>query len=291
MIVELIKVQTRDGVRLDGALSVAEQEQQESKVLVLCLHGVGSNFYGSRMLAELALEVVNNGVDCLRVNTRGHDYCYTGMSRMGVRRLGAGYERVEECLEDLDAWLDWANDRYQSVILLGHSLGALKAVFYQRHHMHHLLRKVIAVSPPRLSYRAFMAGEQSFGFQQSIENAEQSIRDGEPQRLVDVSVPFPLLITAEGYLDKYGPQEKYNLEPMVSELVLPTDFIFGGHELQYSGIAFAGLDNSIKSIVAEAGLENQISLQVIDQADHMYSQHSGELAELVISLLGPYLAR
>ena len=136
-----------------------------------------------------------------------------------------------------------------------------------------------------------MAGEQSFGFQQSIENAEQAIRDGEPQRLVDVSVPFPLLITAEGYLDKYGPQEKYNLEPMVSELSLPTDFIFGGHELQYSGIAFAGLDNSIKSIVAEAGLQNQISLQVIDQADHMYSQHSGELAELVISLIGPYLAR
>lgn len=284
MIVELVKVQTRDGVRLDGALSVAEQ--QESKTLVLCLHGVGSNFYGSRMFAELALEIVKNGADCLRVNTRGHDYCYTGMSRMGVRRLGAGYERVEQCLEDIDAWLDWAGERYQSVILLGHSLGALKAVYYQSHQTHHLLRKVIAISPPRLSYRAFMAGEQRVGFQQSVENAEQAIREGEPQRLVDVSVPFPLLITAEGYLDKYGPQEKYNLEPMVYDLPLPTDFIFGGHELQFSGVAFAGLDHSIKSIATEAGLESKVSIHVIDEADHMYSRHGRELAELIKALLG-----
>ena len=94
MLVELLKVQTRDGVRLDGALSAAATSSNET--LVILLHGVGGNFYGSRMMAELVTAITGTETDCLRVNTRGHDYCYTGMSRMGIRRLGAGYERIEQ---------------------------------------------------------------------------------------------------------------------------------------------------------------------------------------------------
>ena len=91
---------------------------------------------------------------------------------MGVRRLGSAYERVEQCLEDLDAWLVWADERYQRVILLGHSLGAIKALYYQVHRSPQSLqtlpslRQVIAISPPRLSYKAFSQGQQSAEFRQ-----------------------------------------------------------------------------------------------------------------------------
>ncbi len=283
MLVELLKVQTRDGVRLDGALSAAATSSNET--LVILLHGVGGNFYGSRMMAELVTAITGTETDCLRVNTRGHDYCYTGMSRMGIRRLGAGYERIEQCIQDIDAWMEWAASRYAKVVLLGHSLGALKAVYYQRYQCHDSLKKVIAISPPRLSYKAFMEGERSAEFRQSIENSRTAIREGEPERLVDVSVPFPLLITAESYLDKYGEQEKYNLEPMIDGLSLPTDFIFGGHELKHSGIVFAGLDGSLRAIAVEAGLEQQITVRVIEEADHMYSQQVPQLAAAVLPLL------
>ena len=286
MLVELVKVQTRDGVRLYGALSATAGPLAET--LVILLHGVGGNFYGSRMMAELVTAINDTKIDCLRVNTRGHDYCYTGMSRMGIRRLGAGYERIEQCIQDIDAWMEWAASRYGKVILLGHSLGALKAVYYQRYQCHHALKKVIAISPPRLSYKAFMEGERRAEFLQSIENSRTAMREGEPERLVDVSVPFPLLITAESYLDKYGEQEKYNLEPMIAGLSLPTDFIFGGHELKHSGVVFAGLDSSLRAIAVDAGLEEQITVRVIEEADHMYSQKVPHLAAAVLPLIHEY---
>ena len=53
---------------------------------------------------------------------------------------------------------------------------------------------------------------------------------GAPRQLVDVTVPS-LLMTAESYLDKYGPQEKYNIE-LLDGIQLQTDF-YGGHELQF----------------------------------------------------------
>ncbi len=290
MLVELVKVQTTDGVRLDGAWSKAatlkshqHSSDNTSRSLVLCLHGVGSNFYGSRMMAEVAEAVAEWGCDCLRVNLRGHDYCYTGMSRMGVRRLGSAYERVEQCLEDLDAWLAWADERYQRVILLGHSLGAIKALYYQVHRSPQSLqalpslRQVIAISPPRLSYQAFSQGQQSVEFQQSIQNARDAMEAGSPQKLVDVTVPFPLLMTAASYLDKYGPQEKYNIEQLLDGLQLPTDFIYGGHELQFGGVAFAGLDDSIPELVRRADVTSQVTVQVVPDADHLYSQHTSDL--------------
>tara|TARA_Y100001954_G_scaffold36058_4_gene35003 strand:- start:171 stop:1094 length:924 start_codon:yes stop_codon:yes gene_type:complete len=290
MLVELVKVQTTDGVRLDGAWNKAatlnsnqDSSGKESKSLVLCLHGVGSNFYGSRMMSEVAEAVADWGYDCLRVNLRGHDYCYTGMSRMGIRRLGSAYERVEQCLEDLDAWLVWADERYQRVILLGHSLGAIKALYYQVHRSPQSLqalpslRQVIAISPPRLSYKAFSQGQQSAEFRQSIQNARDAMEAGAPQQLVDVTVPFPLLMTAESYLDKYGPQEKYNIEQLLDGIQLQTDFIYGGHELQFGGVAFAGLDESIPELVRRMEVASQVTLQVVPEADHLYSQHTTDL--------------
>ena len=60
MLVELVKVQTRDGVRLDGALSPASTSSAET--LVILLHGVGGNFYGSRMMAELVIAITGTAV-------------------------------------------------------------------------------------------------------------------------------------------------------------------------------------------------------------------------------------
>ena len=49
----------------------------------------------------------------------------------------------------------------------------------------------------------------SVEFRQSIQNARDAMERGAPRQLVDVTA-LPLLMTAESYLDKYGPQEKYN---------------------------------------------------------------------------------
>ena len=44
---------------------------------------------------------------------------------------------------------------------------------------------MIAISPPRLSYKAFMEGERSAEFRQSIENSRTAISEGGPESLVD----------------------------------------------------------------------------------------------------------
>ncbi|MCS5630646.1 MAG: alpha/beta hydrolase [Pirellulaceae bacterium] len=276
MIVELVKTQTRDGVRLDGAITRANDVDSASKPtgLIVCLHGVGSNFYGSTMMNVLAEGLYSEQWDVLRVNTRGHDYCYVGSFKMGVRRFGSGYETVADCVQDIAAWVQWAEQLgYERVVLLGHSLGAIKTVFCQSHEMSDLVVAVLAISPPKLEHETFLVGERSGEFRASFSAAEKLIANGLADELVDVTFPFPLLITAASYVDKYGAQDRYNIVNLIEYLNVPTHFIYGGSELTDGNTAFAGLADILVDKVRDLKLGDFVSIEVIAGADHLYMRH------------------
>jgi pimeloyl-ACP methyl ester carboxylesterase len=281
MIVELVKIQTCDGVRLDGAITrkrVTAANHMASNCkptgVIICLHGVGSNFYGSTMMNGLAEGLHSAQWDVLRVNTRGHDYCYVGSFKMGVRRFGSGYETVADCVEDIAAWVQWAEQAgYERVVLLGHSLGAIKTVFYQSQETLDLVNAVLAISPPKLEHKTFLMGDRSAEFRASFSAAEKLIANGLADELVDVTFPFPLLITAASYVDKYGVQDRYNIVNLVEHLKVPTHFIYGGSELTDGNAAFAGLADILVDTVRACELDDLVSVEVIAEADHLYMRH------------------
>ena len=232
------------------------------------------------MMNVLAEGLHSEQWDVLRVNTRGHDYCYVGSFKMGVRRFGSGYETVADCIHDIAAWVQWAEQAgYARVVLLGHSLGAIKTVFSQSQEMSNLVVAVLAISPPRLEHEIFLVGERSGEFRASFNAAENLIAQGLADELVDVTFPFPLLITAASYVDKYGAQDRYNIVKLVEHLNVPTHFIYGGSELTDGNTAFAGLADILVDKVRESELVGLVSVEVIAGADHLYMRHLDTLLE------------
>ena len=74
------------------------------------------------------------GSAALVVNTRGHDGISSTNAPVGRRLQGAAYEIVDACCHDVAAWLAWLRERgYRRLGLLGHSLGAVKAIYSQAH--------------------------------------------------------------------------------------------------------------------------------------------------------------
>src|SRR5262245_11698641 len=132
MHVELVRTVTRDGLRLDGALApcphTSSDFSRSSATAAILLHGVASNFYTSSTFEPLLPKLHALEWNTLSVNTRGHDSVF-GTSMGNVRRrLGAAYEIVDECRLDVAAWIDFLKSRgFQKLILIGHSLGAVKA--------------------------------------------------------------------------------------------------------------------------------------------------------------------
>src|SRR5436309_282638 len=170
MHVELVRTVTRDGLRLDGALSPPSQLRPATgdsltASAAILLHGVAGNFYTSSMFEPLIPKLQELGLAVLAVNTRGRDSVFGAGLGTVRRRFGAAYEIVDDCRQDIAAWIDFLKSRgHQRIVLIGHSLGAIKAIYFQAHEKSTDIAAVVAVSPPRLSYSAFMNAPESAQF-------------------------------------------------------------------------------------------------------------------------------
>lgn len=281
MLVELVRTVTRDGLRLDGALARADRAAPSSMTAIL-FHGVAANFYTSSTLEPLLPKLNAAGIAVLAVNTRGHDAVFNASLGNVRRRLGAAYEIVAQCRDDIAAWIRFATERGSSrIILIGHSLGAIKAVYSQAHEPHPAVAAVVAASAPRLSYAAFTNSAESSQFDASYRTAVQMSAEGRGEDLFTASFPFPLLIAASAYLDKYGPGENYNLLEFASRLSAPALFTYGSKELASGGIAFAGMPEAIDALPRSAPRD----VAVIDGADHLYTGVAATLAERIVAWL------
>ena len=283
MLVELVRTRTADELRLDGSLAQPTDQSQRLPIdAAILLHGVGGSFFGGSMFDALASPLLEHGVAVLRVNTRGYGSINLIPTSGGATRGGAAFETVDHCRHDINAWVEFLAARgFQRIALLGHSLGAIKAVYAAAHEKLEQVACIIAASPPRLSAAAFQNAARSVDYSESLSAARQSMQEGRPESLINAKFPFPLMISAASYVDKYA-DERYNLLKFVDRVHLPTLFVYGSIELEHGGVAFAGLPDAIRRALPD---DAPVDCRTIVDADHFYTGKYDELASAILDWL------
>jgi pimeloyl-ACP methyl ester carboxylesterase len=281
MLIDLVHTTTRDDIRLDGALLTEFPGYDRSAMDIdafLLIHGTGGNFYGSTLFDAIAERLLQLGCAVLRANTRGHDGISTAVTSRGGRRLGAAYEIVNDCRHDIAAWLEWLKQRAGPRIgLIGHSSGAVKCLYALAHEPGLPVTSVVALSPPRLSYSWFCNSVNAQQFLETSHRAEALVNESKPAALMEVTLPLPFVITAAGYVEKYGPDERYNFLKFLPTVACPALVMLG--ELEVAGnMAFQGLPEAIGEI---AKRQSGLTVQTIAGADHFYTGVRRDVVECI----------
>ncbi len=136
--------------------------------------------------------------------------------------------------------------------LVGHSLGAVKCLYAVAHEPQAGVRGVVAVSPPRLSYAHFVSGPEGPRFLEDFALAERHVREGWPAALVEVTLPLPMVITAAGYVEKYGPDERYDYVPLLRGFPCPVLVTLGEREVE-GNMAFRGAPEALAALPDRRG--------------------------------------
>jgi pimeloyl-ACP methyl ester carboxylesterase len=270
MIVDLVHVNTRDGMRLDGTWRKPHPEQASELGVdvVIFHHGVAGNFYSPGMFDQYSEALLDGGCAVLRVNNRGHDPISRAVVGERVKRLGAAYEDMDDCRHDWEAWVDFVHAAgYRRIGLWGHSLGATKSIYYMATQHDPRVTCVVAGSPPRFSYAAFAALAEGEAFTHLASQAQQHIDRGHPETLIDAAYPIPLLVTAEVFIQKYGPEEKYDILQQIPHVQCPLLVMVGTAEAQ-TMMAFQGLPPLLEEL---AGAMAHVTFAAIPGADHAYT--------------------
>jgi pimeloyl-ACP methyl ester carboxylesterase len=271
MLCSLVRVKTIDGIELQGLHFASEINPRKS--VVIHLHGTWGNFYGNPFIDYFADQYIKNGFSFLTVNTRGHDE-------------GSNTERLEQCIFDINTWVDYAlRQGYHEIILQGHSLGAIKIIYGLLHPYLipdvNNITKIILLSP--FDIRAFYASGNLVSLEEKI-NQVEFIANKNPDKLVPNDIWSMWQISAGTYLDLVGPKSEADIFPFrkktlmgspLSKIKIPVFAAIGGKD-------FAAFPTPREAFNQLKQLDN-VYAAYIEDAPHNFAQYESELLEEIIN--------
>jgi pimeloyl-ACP methyl ester carboxylesterase len=268
---EICTFKTADNERLHGALLTPAGTPTD--LALLFVHGVAMNFY-LPPLFTFGTELASRGFHSFVINTRGHDW----ISRAGnlTKFGGSAYENLEDCLPDLDGALEHLKQAgYRRMILIGHSLGAIKSIIYQGTRRRADVVGIVSCSAPRQFFSERVARQP--GFRELIEKAEAMVAEGKGEELIPVNVgSTPGIFTARSHLNKYGRDDNNDCRPYAKHLGCPLLAIVGSAEPKFFW-------EYAQEIAAAAGPNSRCRL--VEGGNHFYNRHTTEIVRLIYDWL------
>lgn len=280
---ELCRVTTQDGLVLDGALRTPARPADNLHIdACLLVHGTGSNFTTPGLLETFAQQTVDAGLTSLRVNTRGHDLMARIPRADGAILGGACYENIADCRHDLYAWGDFLAERgCTRIALVGHSMGGVKSIYGTSRGPHPNVSHLLAVSPPRFNHAHFQRHKLAGQFREDYRRADALVSRGEGETVIQVRQPMPLVITASGFVARYGPHDDYDIIKLLPHVSCPALILIGSESARVSP-AFDGLQAELERLTSQT---SRLSVRGIEGADVGFSTHAGAPFESMIDWL------
>ena len=271
---ELVYVERTDGLGLEGAIirpaEEAVREGAAAATAVILVHGNTSRFY-DQPYVELGRELAALGYTFITANTHGHDVTSVIWGPEGESNPGgACWERFDEVPLDLEAWVGLAADLgYERVVLMGHSFGANKVVYYQA-----------VRDDPRVAGVVSASGDVRWKANpERLAQAERMEAEGKPDEVLPaLEVPW-YLMSARTYLGRARfAQHVFDSDTQsayVSRVRCPILAFYGTEE------EWCGSQDELDTIRRNARSSSRVDTLLIEGADHVYWRRAPEVAGII----------
>lgn len=279
--VELCRVETDDGHFLDSALYGADAIETGATFIVV--HGTGSNFYSPGPLETFSLLASQAGHSAVRINTRGHDGMAGIPGRSGTTPGGAAFEKASDGGKDVASWVrHFALLGARQIVLVGHSMGGLKSLLAARElAAANPVDAVVCFSPPWLCHEHWMWHPAARPFRETMALCRDAVQRGEGDTLIRCRQPLPIVTTAAGFCEKYGPNSGLNLIAILPDVDCPV-LVTIGEETIGTSPAFDGLVEALEQL---AETRPQLEVQIVPGESMSYSASPNRLFELTLDWL------
>jgi pimeloyl-ACP methyl ester carboxylesterase len=268
---EPVRFSTPKGYLLNGLWFCVPR----SKQAIIFVHGLG----GTMFWPSLVYKMAGQGSSLLAFNNRGHDKISKVLRQAGksgkMKRIwaGAAHEIFTDCADDIQGAVDFCRSRgFKKIILVGHSTGCQKSVYYLARAKGRQVAKVVLLCP--VSDYAEPAANNAAALKKATPVACRLVRQGRGHELLPTDV-WPHLDDAQRFLSLYTPDSKEEIfsyftpsrrSATLQKVAVPQLVVFAEHDEYF--------DRPIGSVIdwfkgALAG--KQYTVKVIKNAKHNFS--------------------
>jgi alpha-beta hydrolase superfamily lysophospholipase len=258
--IRFVRATAADGVPLDG---IVFEPDRPPCGKVLLVHGAGSHFY-QRLHQLFGATFASAGYRVLAGNNRGHDLgSYLPNDGPEIALGGAAWERFEDSVLDLQAWVDLLvteADADLPLALLGHSLGAAKVAHYQATTQDARVAALIGCSGLGFGSRLFRRRGPP---EDRLAAVRQLVESGQGDQLLDASYQRRY-ISARTYIDRID-RLRSSAPTDLAQIAVPLLIVYASGE--------GGTPELLADIQSGATASPRCDTLLVPDADHDYHGH------------------
>jgi len=269
---QLVTYKTNDQIELDGLLVKPFQKEliEGKDILFLFVHGLAMNFYCPLFINIISI-LVKNGYSALTANNRGHDLTST---RLGFfeKEQGALWELFPDSYLDILAAINFSHSLgYKNLVLIGHSLGGLKAVYYQSIVKDESVRGIVLLSPVR-SMKSLYKFRLGNSFSEVVRKAVENVKKGNGDKVIALDSANPYILSSKTIVSYMGDESIASIYLHIGKIFSPTLLMLDDKEKDFD---LKYMDQNISCF----------EIQRVIGADHFYNGKEIQAAEIIMQWL------
>jgi pimeloyl-ACP methyl ester carboxylesterase len=273
---ELVYTDTADGLTLEGVV-IRPTAESTRPVAVIWIHGLTGRYYAKSSILT-GRDLAAEGYTFISGNNRGHDFGARIMRQSGDALLaGGGWERFDESPHDVEAWIAFSGSiGFERVVLIGHSLGALKVAHYQALRQDPRVAGLVAASPPIQAARVDPEMQKLAERMEAEGRGQDLLPWGSSRAGAGTHSAATFLNRVQTGLDQYG---LLTDDPAIGKVRCPLLAFFGT-------VQDTGGQADLEMIRRNAKSAERIDTAIVDGADHVYTGKESAVARVLAGWLG-----
>ncbi|MCI8575472.1 MAG: alpha/beta fold hydrolase [Bacilli bacterium] len=282
--IDLFYEYTEDKLRLQGTYF----DSGRLDYCVLFIHGQAQSILDNYFAYVLGKNLSNNGISFLYSHNRGYSYINCMSKKDSTLEMnGATFEIFEDSLKDIEVWITKIKSLgYKKIILMGHSLGCNKALYYLSKNNNCVQGLVLASAPDMVG----ITKKEESEFDNLLNEAKNNVKNGNPRQLLKNLIGGTDYISSATFISES--LENSNIDNFPIERN-PETF----EQLSVINIpilSFAG-SNEYPTYLKQHVLKEKaincdnFEYQIIDNTNHFYNNKEEEISKILLKWINKNL--
>ena len=270
---------TEDGLRLP----MVHFDSNKKDICVVFIHGMCGTIIDNYFSTVWGNLLLKKNIGFIYEHNRGHSIENDIiMKDDSIKRYGCMYEIFEDCIYDIDLAIKTAKEiGYKRIILLGHSYGCNKVIYYYYKKHPDILGIILASAPDMIGSHLSI---QADDYEKLLTEAKENIDNNEPRKLLHKMIEDYMYMSSQTYYNWFNENSNLDNLPIISNpenweqfetIDVPIFTFSGSNEADY----YLHLD----SLKQKANNCNNFEYKIIDNTGHTYKNKESEIGTLILN--------
>lgn len=268
---------TEDGLKLP----MVHFNSKEKDICVIFIHGMCQTIIDNYFATVWGNILVENNIGFLYEHNRGHSIENDIVMKDGsFKRCGCMYEIFEDSIYDIDLAINKAKELgYKRFILMGHSYGCNKLIYYYYKKKPDILGLILASAPDMVGLQLYRQND----YKELIKEAKKNIDNGQPTKILSNVIEDYMYMSSETYYNWFHKNSNLDNLPVMNNSENWYQFeIIDVPVLTFSGSNETDNYLHLDLLKEKAKSCNDFEYKYIKDTDHFYNGKELEIGNIIL---------